>query len=397
MRNHSLLFALVMLLASTSSRAQEPAHEEQTEHAAPAEPAAAEPTEHAAAGSAEHGGAEHGGGEHAMTPNQFIAHHVEDSRDWEFEYPGLLRAAGVDAKSPVIHLGQVFSFLKFESVPGACQLPVDKKYSMLPAIGVAANGCFDMRPAKSHLMMFFACGLMVLMGLAFGSRKQEDLIPKGKGQNLWEAFIMFIRDEIANKNIGGGKGEAYVPFLASLFIFILGMNWLGLVPGFFTATGSISITAGLATCTFLTTQYTAIRSAGLGGYLAHLTGGMNEMAMKGPILMRLIGLALMVLFIPIEIIGLFVRPFVLTMRLFANMFAGHMVLFSVLALALVSGGLWYGFSFAVGTVIYVFETFVGALQAFVFTLLSSIYIGLAVDMGHHGHDAHGGEHANEHH
>ncbi len=325
--------------------------------------------------------------EHAMTPNEYIAHHVEDNYDYVFEYPGFVHAAPI-----VVHMGQTFSFLKFERTPGACERPIDPAYNSLKAIGVAANGCFDMRPSKAHLMMFIAAFLVLVMGFAFGNRKKDALVPAGHGQNLWEAYIQFIRDEMAIKNIGPELGEKYVPFLATLFIFVLTMNWLGLVPGFFTATGSIAITAGLAICTFVLTQIAAIRSAGIGGYLAHLTGGMIDMVMKGPIYLRLIGFVLMLLFIPIEIVGLLVRPFVLTMRLFANMFAGHMVLFTILALAITTGGVWYGVSTVVGTVLYVFETFVGLLQAFIFTLLSSIYIGLAVDMGHHGHDdAHEGD------
>ncbi|MBL9039047.1 MAG: F0F1 ATP synthase subunit A [Archangium sp.] len=328
---------------------------------------------------------------HQPTPNEFIAHHVADSYDWELEYPSLLTKFGVHLPSPAIHLGHMFSFLKFERVEGACALPVGPAYLSVPPIGKLVNGCFDMRPSKAHLMMFFAGVLVLILGFSFGNRKKEALVPVGRGQNLWEAFVQFIRDEIAIKNIGAEEGEKYVPFLASLFIFILAMNWLGLVPGFFSATGSMVITGGLAICTFVVSQYAAIRSAGIGGYLAHLTGGMSAMVMTGPIPMRFMFFLLMLLFIPIEIVGLLVKPFVLTMRLFANMFAGHMVLFSVLALAVVSGGLWYGFSFAIGTVIYLFETFVGLLQAFLFTLLSSIYIGLSVQMGHHdhgeGHDA----------
>ncbi len=361
MRRYSKLLSLLVCLAGAVSLADEPV---QGETPSPIDPALSEHHE-----------------AHAMTPNEYIAHHVEDNYDWQFEYPGLFHA-----EAPVVHMGQLFSFLKFERTPGACGQAVDPKYAMVKAIGVAANGCFDMRPSKAHLMMFFAGFLVLAMGLAFGNRKKDALVPSGHGQNFWEAFIQFIRDEIAVKNIGPELGEKYVPFLATVFIFILTMNWLGLVPGFFSATGSITVTAGLAVCTFVLTQIAAIRSAGIGGYLAHLTGGMNEMVMKGPLYLRAIGFVLMLLFIPIEIVGLLVRPFVLTMRLFANMFAGHMVLFTILALAVTTGGVWYGFSFLVGTVIYVFETFVGLLQAFIFTLLSSIYIGLAVDMGHHGHD-----------
>lgn len=336
------------------------------------------------------------GGEHheaAMTPQEFISHHVADSYDWEFEYPLLLKKVGVNVEAPTIHLGQIFSFLKFESPAGACAAAVDPRYAQVAAIGRLANGCFDLRPSKAHLMMLVSGLMILLFGLSFGNRKASALVPTGSGQNLWEAFVQFIRDEIALRNIGP-KGEKYVPFLASLFIFILGMNWLGLVPGFFSATGSMVVTAGLALCVLVTSQVAAVRSAGVMGYLAHLTGGMNEMVKTGPIYLRLIGFALMILFIPIEIVGILVKPFVLTMRLFANMFAGHMVLFSILALALVSGGAWYGFSLAVGTVIYVFETFVGLLQAFIFTLLSSIYIGLAEEMGAHGH---GHDEAPEHH
>src|SRR5262249_54483442 len=134
-------------------------------------------------------------------------------------------------------------------------------------------------------------------------------------------------------------------------------------------------------CTFVLTQAASLRSAGVGGYLKHLTGG-------APILMW-------VIMIPVEILGLFTKPFALMLRLFANMLAGHIVLFSLLGLIFIIGNV------AVSAVavpfaifIYLLELFVAFLQAYIFVMLSALFIGMGVAMGHHdehGHEEHGHE------
>src|SRR4029079_11609831 len=135
------------------------------------------------------------------------------------------------------------------------------------------------------------------------------------------------------------------------------------------------VTCALALLTFFITQAAAIRAAGLGGYLAHLTGG--------------VAWGLWPIMIPVEILGLFTKPFALTMRLFANMLAGHIVIFFLLGLIFLMGSAAVGLGavpFAMG--IYFLELFVAFVQAYVFTMLSALFIGMGVAMGHHHDHAH---------
>ena len=238
----------------------------------------------------------------------------------------------------------------------------------------------DLSVTKHTLWMWIAAVLVVLVFALFRPRS---ITPRGFGVVL-ETLVLFVRDEIAKPTIGDKEYKRYTPYLLSAFFFILVANLLGLMPYTATATSNIAVTAGLALCTFVVTQIAGIRAAGLGGYLAHLTGGAP--------------LWLAWLMIPIEIIGLFTKPFALCLRLFANMVAGHIVIFYLLglififrttAIAPVSVGL--------AICIYMLEIFVALLQAYVFTMLSSVFIGMGVAMGHHDdHAEHGpGEHGHE--
>jgi F-type H+-transporting ATPase subunit a len=178
------------------------------------------------------------------------------------------------------------------------------------------------------------------------------------------------------KNIGKKDADRYVPYLTTAFFFILFMNWLGLIPNMATATGNLAVTAALAICTFVITQVAGIRSAGLGAYLAHLTGGAPWW--------------LWVIMIPVEVLGLFTKPFALMVRLFANMLAGHLVLFFLLGLIFMLHPALAVVSVPMAAAIYMLELFVGLVQAYIFTMLSALFIGMSVAMAHHGHDdAHG--------
>jgi F-type H+-transporting ATPase subunit a len=140
-----------------------------------------------------------------------------------------------------------------------------------------------------------------------------------------------------------------------------------------TATGNLNVTAGLAICTFVVTQLAGIRAAGLGGYLAHLTGGVQWW--------------LWPIMVPVEILGLFTKPFALTMRLFANMLAGHIVLFFILGLIFMLHPSLAVVSVPMAVAIYLLELFVAFVQAYVFTMLSAVFIGMGVAMAHH-HEEH---------
>jgi F-type H+-transporting ATPase subunit a len=202
-----------------------------------------------------------------------------------------------------------------------------------------------------------------------------------------EGLVVFVRDEIAEKNIGHGDGARYTPLLLSFFFFILTGALFGLVPvpayedGHFsvagvTSTANISVTLGLALIAFLAMQWAGISKHGL---VHHYVG----MVPSG------LPIWLVPIMIPIEIIGMFARPFSLMVRLFANMLAGHMVITTLLLLIPLMAGINLAFgigmipiSLALGLFIMVLELLVAFVQAYIFTLLTSIFIGMSVHPAH---------------
>jgi F-type H+-transporting ATPase subunit a len=215
------------------------------------------------------------------------------------------------------------------------------------------------------------------MVLLVGVTRRRSLVPRGL-YNFFELLVQFVREELAVKNIGKRDGDRFVPYLAAAFFFILFMNLLGLVPWAATATANLSVTVGLALFTFLVTQYAAIRSQGIGGFLKHLTGGVPpSLAWLWPIM------------IPVEILGLFTKPFALTVLLFANMVAGHFVILALLGLIFTISAAVAPISILMAVGIFLLEIFVAFVQAYIFTMLSALFIG----MGFAHHDDHGDEHA----
>ena len=300
--------------------------------------------------------------------SEFIFHHVADDTEFEMEIPF------PPYHLPAVHIAEAFEFLKIERVAGACEGHV-AGFESFPSLGLFLKGCWDLRPTKAILMMWLATA--ILFGLLFfGRKRDQNGVPRGLLAHLIETLALFVRDEIAVPNLGKEEGKRYTPYLVSLFFFILAMNWLALIPGMFAATGVMTVTAALAVFSFFLTQIAGIRAAGLGGYLKHLTGGVPW--------------PLWPIMIPVEVLGLFTKPFALLVRLFANMLGGHLVVFFLLALIF----MWTAGAFIIAlpltVAIFCLEIFVGILQAYLFTLLTSLFIGQGVAMGHH---AHGDDHA----
>jgi F-type H+-transporting ATPase subunit a len=230
----------------------------------------------------------------------------------------------------------------------------------------------DFTPSKHVVMMWLAAAL--LLALLLGAVRRRSLVPRGL-YNFFELLVQFVRD-IAVSNIGKRDADRFVPYLCSAFFFILFMNLLGLVPWMATATANISVTVALALFTFLVTQYAAIRAQGIGGFLKHLTGGVPpSLAWLWPIM------------IPVEILGLFTKPFALTVRLFANMVAGHFVILAFLGLIFAISVFVAPVSVALALAIFMLELFVAFVQAYIFTMLSALFIGSG--LVHHGHEEHG--------
>ncbi len=231
-----------------------------------------------------------------------------------------------------------------------------------------------------HLVFAIIAGLIVVLIFVSLARRYKAGVgrtsaPKGVFQNLFETLILFVRDEIVRPNLGN-KADKFLPYLLTAFFFILTSNLLGLVPFGATATSNLMVTAVLATFTFLITQINGSRDH-----------WMHTLWPPG------IPTALKPIMIPVEIVGLFTKPIALAIRLFANMTAGHLVILSLIGLIftftnLFGNGAGWGVSpvsVAFALFIYLLELLVAFIQAYVFTLLSALFIGMAVEE-HHGHD-----------
>jgi len=320
----------------------------------------------------------HGGGHDADADIPgYILHHVADSTDYEFELPGPLYPL-LGGHNPHVDLAAAFHFLRVPLKAGACPADPHAEASLWA-------GCLDLVPTKHVLMMWLAAVLLIAVFLIGAQRNKAKLVPRGTSANLLEMLVLFVRDEIAIKNIGKADGPRYVPYLLTAFFFILFMNLLGLIPWMSTATGNLAVTGALALCTFTVTQAASIRAAGFGGYLKHLTGGVHW--------------ALWPIMVPVELLGLFTKPFALTVRLFANMLAGHIVIFFLLGLIFILNHPAVAVvSVPFAMAIYLLELFVAFVQAYIFTMLSALFIGMGVAMGHH--DDHGdhpeGAHSHDH-
>ena len=226
-------------------------------------------------------------------------------------------------------------------------------------------------------MLWFAavlCLLFTLLALrAHKRRTGQGRAPRGVG-NALEAMLLYLRNEVILPNVGP-HGNAFVPYLITIFFFILFANLLGLIPYGATATGNISVTATLAILTFFVIEIAGMRAQGV-GYLKTIVFWPHDMslAMKAPITLILT---------PIEIIGKFTKPFALAIRLFANMVSGHVVLLALISL-IFTFATWFlvPVPIAMALGISFLELFVAFLQAFIFTLLSAVFIGLIREGGH---------------
>ena len=235
----------------------------------------------------------------------------------------------------------------------------------------------DISPTRLVVMLWLAallCILTTLLALRAHNRKRlEGKAPSGFGNGL-EALVLYLRNEVVLKNVGP-HGNGYVPYLLTLFFFILFSNLLGLVPYGATATGNISVTATLAIVTFIVIELAGMKAQGW-RYINTIVFWPREMSL---------GMKLPITFIltPIEIIGKFTKPFALAIRLFANMVSGHVVLLALISLIFTFGSwILVPAPILIAVSISVLELFVAFLQAFIFTLLSSVFIGLIREGAH---------------
>ena len=249
----------------------------------------------------------------------------------------------------------------------------------------------DISPTRHVVMLWIAAVLCIVTTLlalrAHNRRTREGKAPAGFGNGL-EALVLYLRNEVVLPNVGP-HGNAYVPYLLTLFFFILFANLLGLVPYGATATGNISVTATLAIVTFFVIEIAGIRALGLGyiNTIVYWPSSHAEPHAKKSVVGSVFGvigkLFLTFILTPIEIIGKFTKPFALAIRLFANMVSGHVVLLALISL-IFTFATWIlvPLPIAMALGISLLELFVAFLQAFIFTLLSSVFIGLIREGAH---------------
>jgi F-type H+-transporting ATPase subunit a len=224
----------------------------------------------------------------------------------------------------------------------------------------------DFSITKHLILMWVACLVLVLIfKRAF---RNPSAVPSGMA-NVFEAIVVFLRDEVIVPAMGE-DGKRYLPYLLTVFFFILTCNLLGLIPWSATATGNISVTAGLALIALFMIQLGGIRQHGLVHHAKNLVP-------PG------IPLWLLPIMIPVELLGQLTKPFALCIRLYANMTAGHLVILSFLALIFVMKTLVIA-PVAIGFALFIniLEVFIAFLQAYIFTMLTSLFMGMTIHPEH---------------
>jgi len=272
-------------------------------------------------------------GGHEENVGEFIIHHVQNSGEWTI-IPDYI----------TLHLPQ---------------------FKPINVLGMSID-----LSITNHVVMLWIASLFLILLFRF-SFKRDKLVQTGFA-SLLEMLVIFLRDEIAINNLGKKDGIKFTPLIATFFFFILTCNLMGLIPLFTTPTGNINVTAALALVTFFTGQAFGIKQNGFFKYFKSLVP-------SG------VPLPLFPLLFVIEIMGLLAKHFALTMRLFANMVAGHIVIFAFLSLIIILKSFWFGVApFSIGFAIFVnfLEILVGFIQAYVFTILSTLFIGMAIHPDH---------------
>jgi len=261
-----------------------------------------------------------------------------------------------------------------------------KKYHAGQIVGVNGGGeidpaveVYDFSLTRNVVQMLIALTLLVWIMLSIAKKYKTGAgvtsAPKGT-QSLMEPVINFIKDEVAKPNLGH-KYQKYLPYLLTVFFFILINNLVGLIPGTANVTGNIAFTMVLALISFIVILFSSNKH-----YWGHIVNPPVPIGVK-PIL------------IPVEILGIFTKPFALMIRLFANMIAGHIIIICLISLIFIFGAmsksLGWGFSpLSVAFVIFIYfiEILVAFLQAYIFTNLTAVFIGQAFEGGHDDTDHH---------
>ena len=280
--------------------------------------------------------------------------------------PARAQAADVDFITPHITDGHEIEipWPTWPTMHKAIELPRWHTF-MLPGTRIEV----DMSPTKHVIWMLIAAftvgALLIFAATAQGRQTRTAGHAQGFAGGI-EAMVLYIRNEVILPNVGH-HGNGFAPFLLTQFFFILLCNLWGVFPWGSTATGNISVTATLALITFVVVEAAGVRAQGI-GYLSTIFYWNKDL----PVALRV---PMLLLLTPIEIVGKIAKPFALMIRLFANMTAGHIVVLALIGMIFAFKSIASGAPFLMAVAINVLELFVAFLQAFVFTLLSSVFIG----------------------
>lgn len=337
-------------------------------------------------------------GEHAKEYNakETIMHHISDAHEWEFFAVGGFHATiplpvivyssengldvflssafkhkeGVhDHSAPKYHKNYILHHEKIYLADANGELNMDEAHHATNVMPL------DLSITKNVTSMMLSVLILCLIFITVANAytKKGQWVPKGI-QSFMEPLILFVRDEVVEPNMGKHTNR-FMPYMLTLFFFIWVNNLLGLLPGAANVTGNIAITALLALITLIMTLVFAKKY-----YWGHI--------FNPPGVPKL----LFIIMVPVEIIGIFTKPFALMIRLFANVTAGHIIILSILGLIFMfsNGGQNVGAGFGVSVAstalslfLYCIELLVAFLQAFIFTLLTSLFIGQALEEHHH--------------
>lgn len=324
-----------------------------------------------------------------FNPGEYIFDHIGDAYEWHIIEISEIK---VSIPLPVILYSNQQGFVTFLSSKLQHGHAVYKNFKLVTEgenkgkiVEILSDGKeiipFDISITKNIAALLFSVILILIVFISVGNayKRRGNQAPKGL-QSWVEPVILFVRDDIAKPSIGDKKYEKFMPYLLTVFFFIWINNMLGLIPiapGGANVTGNIAVTMVLALCTFIITTINGNKI-----YWSHIVN------MPGvPFWLKLPPLPIMPL---VELIGIFTKPFVLMVRLFANITAGHIIGLGFLSLIFLFGEMnqyvGYGFSLvSVGFIIFMtfLELLVAFIQAYVFTFLSALYFGMATEEHHH--------------
>ena len=298
--------------------------------------------------------------------SEVILHHVMDDHQWHV-------ADWLVIPLPVIIYSEergldVFSSSRFYDHHEVVEYNGYKLEHNHIYLAESGKKVFDISITKNVAMLLINATLLlfVFLSVAKGFSKNKGNAPKGM-QSFFEPIILFVRDEIVKPNIGH-RYERYLPYLLTLFFFILFGNLLGLLPGAGNLTGNIAVTMTLAVLTFLITNFSGNKA-----YWGHIlwTPGVPHW--------------LRVVILPVEIVGIFTKPFSLMIRLFVAITAGHIVILGIICLTFIFASIKVGIAASlISLFINLIELLGAGIQAYVFTMFTSLYIGMAVaEHDHH--------------